>query len=179
MRTDYLPGRIEARSIDHGHTGRGCRAAIGRRARGVQTRSRLKQRLSAALLLVVLGSAGYADNVPHRTFEVRTYAVARDHLRALHDLFRNHSGRFFIKYGIQVIAFWTPQSDSPDESGSGVVQLICVLAHPDPEQARQAWQEFSHDEQWLLRIAESGLDPTALRPVSIEYFDPAYFSPLK
>ncbi|MDA0787990.1 MAG: hypothetical protein O2780_00880 [Proteobacteria bacterium] len=75
MRTDYLPGRIEARSIDHGHTGRGCRAAIGRRARGVQTRSRLKQRLSAALLLVVLGSAGYADNVHLRFGPMRSPGI--------------------------------------------------------------------------------------------------------
>ncbi len=137
-----------------------------------------RQLIIPALILMITAlcqiRVAYADNVPNRTFELRTFTVPRAQLGSLHHLFQTHSGRFFIKYGIQVIAIWMPQNDS-NPGG----QLICVLAHPDRELAKMAWQQFISDEQWQLKVAESGIPRSTLAESSSQLYDPAPYSPLR
>jgi hypothetical protein len=116
----------------------------------------------------------FADNIPNRTFELRTYTIAVGDLGKLHALFEQHSGRFFIKYGIQVIALWTPGSDQETPS-----QLVCLLAHENKASAIENWQSFNSDERWLQFVREAGIDPSVINQPRIEYFDPTYYSPMK
>lgn len=119
-------------------------------------------------------STASADNIPNRIFEMRTYSVTEPDAGKLHKLFEDHSGRFFIKYGIQVIALWTPhQVDNPRQ------QLVCLFAHTTEQKALDAWQAFENDPKWQKLVAEYGMDVGTLSRVKSEFFDPTHYSPLK
>ncbi len=118
--------------------------------------------------------ASSADNVPNRTFELRTYTTTAAELDKLHGLFERHSGRFFIKYGIQVIALLTPQT-----SNEAPTQLVCLLAHESRATAIDNWRSFDDDSRWQQFVREAGVDPSVISQVEIKYFDPTFYSPMK
>lgn len=139
----------------------------------------MKNNAIAALLLFTAGvlftaAAAMAENVPNRTFEIRTYTVAEGQPGKLHALFQDKSGRFFIKYGIQVIALWTPVEEP--EAGSS---LVCILAHSSKEGAIAAWKLFNEDPKWAKFAAEYGVNAKSLEQVNSRYFRPTDYSPLK
>ena len=125
-----------------------------------------------AVLLPV--SASMAENVPNRTFEIRSYSVAAGQLSKLHALFQDKSGRFFIKYGIQVIALWTPR----EEPAAGNT-LVCILAHSSKEKALAAWKLFNENPKWNKFVAEYGVNGETLEQVNSRYYLPTDYSPLK
>lgn len=75
-----------------------------------------------------------------RLFELRTYTTAEGKLPNLHERFRDHTNRIFVKHGMSLIAYWTPD-DKPNT-------LIYVLAYPNREARDASWKAFMADPEW-------------------------------
>lgn len=139
----------------------------------------LAKTFSSTVLLVIAGvflpiSFSLAENVPSRTFEIRTYTTTNNELAKLHALFQDKSNRFFIKYGIQVVALWTPRNE-PAASNT----VVCIFAHSSEEKALNAWKLFNKDPKWNKFAADYGVDTKTLTATSSQFYDPTNYSPIK
>ena len=98
--------------------------------------------------LVADESATSTDASPTaRLFEQRVYATADGKLPNLHARFRNHTNHLFVKHGMQLIGYWTP-NDKPNT-------LVYILAYPNKEAREKSWKSFMADPEWQKVWAES------------------------
>lgn len=134
--------------------------------------SRLASLVSIGLLFLV--NVALADNLPPRAYEKRTYTATDGNLKKLHNLFRQHSGRYFVRHGIQVIAVLIPT----EESAPGNT-VVWVLAHASEEDARDAWGSFNQDPKWLELLEEANTDGEIIEKIDSEFFLPADYSPMQ
>lgn len=75
-----------------------------------------------------------------RLFEMRVYTTAEGKLPNLHERFCDHTNRLFVKHGMSLIAYWTPE-DKPNT-------LIYVLAYPNRAARDASWKAFMGDSDW-------------------------------
>jgi len=136
-------------------------------------------------LAIALGAAfmmGYATRgtVPgepvafaqgNRVFELRTYTAGEGKLDLLHARFRNHTLKFFQKYGMTNVIYGKPL-DAPLSQNT----LVYLLAYPSREAAKKSWDAFRQDQDWLKVAKESGVGQVKVDSV---YFEPADYSPMK
>jgi len=131
----------------------------------------------ALLLLTVLatvflsGVASAAD----RVFELRIYTANEGKLEALKARFRDHTTAIFKKHHMEVIAYWTPQSDDPKSKDT----FIYILAHPSREAATQNWKDFNADPEWVKAKGDSEKDGLLVKKVDSTFMDALPFSPMK
>jgi NIPSNAP len=85
-----------------------------------------------------------------RVFELRTYKVNDGRLDALNGRFRNHTMRFFRKYGMTPIGYWRP-ADAPQSQNT----IIAILAHPSLDAAASNRKALQADPEWRKVIEES------------------------
>ena len=137
---------------------------------------------TAAMSLVagiILGAAihpgitGYAQ-ADERTFEIRTYTAAPGKLDALNARFRNHTVKLFEKHGMTNVGYWTPV-DAPLSENT----LIYVLAHKDRDAAKQSWDAFRKDPDWVKARAESEAQGPLTTKVESVFMTPTDYSTLK
>ena len=50
-----------------------------------------------------------------RVFEMRTYYANPGKMKALHERFRNHTNRLFVKHGMTLIGCWSPIDEKLSE----------------------------------------------------------------
>ena len=79
-----------------------------------------------------------------RVYELRTYTTPDGKLADLHARFRNHTVKLFEKHGMTNVGYFAPQ-DVPLAKNT----LIYVLSHKDRETAKQSWDEFRKDPDWV------------------------------
>jgi hypothetical protein len=140
----------------------------------------------AAGFAVVVFAAGFAAHsamtpvvraeAADRVFEIRTYTAAEGKLEALKARFRDHTIKFFNKYGMVSIGYWTPlegQATMPANT------IVYVLAHPSREAAAKAWASFSADPDWVKAKAASEVDGRLTTKVESVFVNPTDFSPIK
>lgn len=109
-----------------------------------------------------------------RVFEIRRYTTHPGRLDALNARFRDHTVRLFRKHGIESIGYWTPQ-DAPLAGTT----LIYVLAHRSREAAKQNWESFRKDADWIAaRTASESAGPIVARVESV-FVDATEYSPLR
>jgi hypothetical protein len=92
------------------------------------------------------GLAQTTKNVSNdsRCFELRTYTVnpaGPGSLDLLHERFRQHTTKFFTKYGMTIVGFWHP-TNKPNT-------LIYLMAYKDRASRDDAWAAFRKDPEWL------------------------------
>jgi hypothetical protein len=124
------------------------------------------------LLLFLMTGFAFAEN---RVFELRVYTANEGKLEALKARFRDHTTAIFKKHHMEVIAYWTPQSDDPKAKDA----FIYILAHPSREAATKNWKEFQDDLQWKQVKADSEKEGALAKKVESTFMDPTSFSPLK
>ena len=128
---------------------------------------------------IILGAAihtgitGYAQ-ADKRTFEIRTYTAAPGKLDALNARFRNHTVKLFEKHGMTNVGYWTPV-DAPLSENT----LIYVLAHKDRDAAKQSWDAFRKDPDWVKARAESEAQGPLTTKVESVFMTPTDYSTLK
>ena len=136
-----------------------------------------------AVVTVVFGSAfalgsvfqGRADaQSKNRVFELRTYTTPEGKLADLHARFRNHTVKLFEKHGITNLGYFVPQ-DAPLSQNT----LIYVLSHKDRETAKQSWDEFRKDPEWLKARTASEVNGALTTQVVSVFMDPLDFSKMK
>jgi hypothetical protein len=111
----------------------------------------------------------------NRVFEVRTYVASAGKLEALKTRFRDHTIRFFDKYNMKGIGYWTPIAGTP---GAGNT-MVYILAHPNREAATKAWESFNADPDWLKVRAASIAEGNPVARADSYFIEPLDFSPIK
>ena len=111
----------------------------------------------------------------NRVFEMRTYTAAPGKFEALKTRFRDHTLKYFDKYGMTHVGYWIPL-DAPKSENT----LVYVLAYPSREAAKKSWDAFRADPGWQQVVKESQRDGQLLaNPPESVFLEPADFSPIK
>jgi hypothetical protein len=128
--------------------------------------------LLASIAASLLSGVASAES---RVFELRIYTANEGKLEDLKARFRDHTTAIFKKHHMEVIAYWTPQSDDPKSKNT----FIYILAHPSREAATKNWNEFREDPEWVKVSTESEKNGKLVQKVDSTFMDALPFSPMK
>ena len=109
-----------------------------------------------------------------RVFEIRTYTASEGKLLDLHARFRNHTLRLFEKHGMSNVGYWSPQ-DAPLSSNT----LIYIISHDSREAAKENWDSFRKDPEWVKVQTESEANGKLVAKVDSIFMDATDYSPMK
>ncbi len=109
-----------------------------------------------------------------RVFEIRTYTANEGKLLDLHARFRNHTLRLFEKHGMTNVGYWSPK-DAPLSSNT----LIYILSHDSRDAAKENWDSFRKDPEWLKVQKESEANGKLVAKVDSIFMDATDYSPMK
>jgi len=134
---------------------------------------------SAVLVIFIagvwVGKATIVDAASKgRVFEIRTYTANEGKLDALHARFRDHTTKLFEKHGITNIGYWKPL-DEPSSKNT----LIYLLAYPNREAAKKAWEGFRKDPDWLKAKQASEVNGVLTAKVDSIYMEATDYSAMK
>lgn len=107
-------------------------------------------------------------------YELRTYHCEPGRLPNLLARFRNHTTKLFEKHGMKNVGYWVPADGEAHEN-----TLIYVLAHKDRAAAKQSWDGFRTDAEWVKVRTESEASGKIVSKVESVYMDPTDFSKLQ
>ena len=128
--------------------------------------------LLASLATGLLSGVASAES---RVFELRVYTANDGKLDALKARFRDHTVALFKKHHLDVIAYWTPQSDDPKSKDT----LIYIVAHASREAAAKNWKDFDSDPEWVKVKAESEKGGPLVKKYDSTFMDALPFSAMK
>jgi hypothetical protein len=106
-----------------------------------------------------------------KVYELRTYTAPEGKLPNLLARFRDHTGGFFEKHGMQNVGYWVPQ-DAPASGNT----LIYLLAHDSREAATKSWDAFRQDPAWLRARDASQVDGPITTNVQSVFLNATDFS---
>jgi hypothetical protein len=125
----------------------------------------LRKLIAAGFLFMMTLSA------ENRIYELRTYYTVPGRLDALLARFRDHTTKLFEKHGMVNVGYWVPK-DKPNT-------LIYILAHKDQAAAKQSWDAFRKDPDWVKVRDASEASGKIVEKVEPVFMDPTDFSKLK
>lgn len=141
-------------------------------------------RMSRSLCaLVLMFAAGFGAGQAYRAdvsaqgkkvYELRTYYTHPGKLEDLNTRFRNHTLRLFEKHGMTNIGYWVPQ-DEPGHSNT----LIYVVAHESREAAKQSWDAFGKDPEWVKVRTASEANGKIVEKVDRVFMDATDYSKIQ
>ncbi len=131
--------------------------------------------LALAALSIPFFAIGADAPKSQRVFELRTYHTHPGRLDALNKRFRDHTNRLFVKHGMELIGYWTPQ----DEKQGKADTLVYILAYPSREAAAASWKAFQADPEWHAARDASEKDGKIVAKVESVYLDSTDYSPVK
>jgi hypothetical protein len=134
--------------------------------------------MTRRLLLLASIAAGLFSGIASaegRVFELRIYTANEGKLEELKARFRDHTTAIFKKHHMEVVGYWTPQSDDPKSKDT----FIYILAHPSREAATKNWKEFGEDPEWVKVKADSEKNGLLVKKVDSTFMDALPFSPMK
>jgi hypothetical protein len=85
-----------------------------------------------------------------KVYELRVYTANPGKLEALHARFRDHTCSLFKKHGMELIGFWTPVAGEESKN-----TLYYIVAFPNVEAQKKAWEAFRSDPEWIKAKADS------------------------
>ena len=109
-----------------------------------------------------------------RFFELRTYTTHEGKLPELHQRFRNHTNRLFVKHGMQLVGYWTPTDEGKSKN-----TLVYMLAYPDRQSRDVAWGAFRNDPDWKKAFADSRKNGPLVAQVESQFLTPTHYSPIQ
>jgi len=109
-----------------------------------------------------------------RIFELRTYTTNDGKLDALHNRFRDHTNKLFIKHGMELVGYWTP-ADGPQAGNT----LVYMLAFPSRDASKKSWKAFRDDPDWQAAYKASIAGGRLVKQVKSQFLDPTDYSPIK
>lgn len=122
---------------------------------------------------ISLNDATAAPAEGPRVYELRTYVCHDGKLDDLHARFANHTNRLFVKHGMTLIGYWTPQDEGADNT------LVYLIAHENRDAAQASWRAFVNDEDWKKAKAESEADGPIVEAITSKFLVPTDYSPLR
>jgi hypothetical protein len=117
-------------------------------------------------------AAAEAAPVAGRLFEMRIYTTVSGKLENLHARFRNHTNALFVKHGMALLAYWTPEN-KPNT-------LIYVLAYPDLKSREASWEAFMADPEWqrVWAASKEAAGGPIVSKVDSTFMRPTDYSPI-
>lgn len=112
--------------------------------------------------------AGSHDSV----YELRTYHTHEGKLPALQARFREHTDAIFKRLGMKVVAYWIP-TKQPEASNT----LIYILEHDSEEDAKQKWQTFINDPEWVKAYQASIKEGALVKNIDVVFMLKTDFAP--
>jgi hypothetical protein len=106
-----------------------------------------------------------------RLFEMRTYYTLPGRLDALNARFREHTNKLFVKHGMELVGYWTPQGKDNT--------LVYILAYPNRVAREASWKAFQADPEWKAAREASEKDGKIVDKVESVFLDPTDYSPIK
>ena len=73
--------------------------------------------------------------------QLRIYEIFDQNKKAFHDRFRDQAWRIMRSYGFNILGIWETRLGDRTE-------FVYLLAWPDEETMRHAWDKFKNDEEW-------------------------------
>lgn len=105
-------------------------------------------------------------------YELRIYEAAPGRLPDLNARFANHTLKFFAKYGIKVVGFWTEEVGTSNN-------LVYILGFDSWADREKKWTAFQNDPDWLqVRAVTEKNGPLVLR-VRNSLLRPTHYSPMQ
>lgn len=111
---------------------------------------------------------------PDKVFELRIYKTNPGKLEALHARFRDHTMKLFAKHGIESVGYWTPA-----EGEEAKDTLIYLVAFPNAEAQKKAWDAFRADPDWKKAKADSEKDGVLVKKVESKNLKATDYSPIR
>ena len=125
--------------------------------------------LSGSILLATAEESKKPEG--YRVYEMRTYFTNPGKVDALHARFSNHTNHLFVKHGMTLIGYWTPQDDKDT--------LVYILAYPSLEARKKSWDDFRADPEWQKAFADSTVDGRLVSKIESRFLIPTEYSPLR
>ena len=110
----------------------------------------------------------------NRVYEMRTYVAPEGKLENLLTRFRDHTLKFFEKYGMESVGYWVV-ADGPESKTT----LVYILAHKSRDAAKASWDAFRKDPDWNKARTASEADGKIVDKVTSVFLNPTDFSKLK
>lgn len=109
-------------------------------------------------------------------YELRIYHAVPGKLEDLHNRFRQHTNKLFVKHGMEIVGFWGPT----DKEKGAATDLIYVLAYPSREAREKSWKAFAADADWAAARKASEVNGKLTEKVDSIYMGEVdYFTPGK
>ncbi|TAL53190.1 NIPSNAP family protein [Pandoraea sp.] len=105
--------------------------------------------------------------------ELRIYHCAPGRLPALHDRFQHITLKFWEKYGIKPVAFWTTVVGPTNQT------LTYLLEWENLAEREAKWDAFIGDPQWQAKRAESEAKAVIVERIENQILVPTAYSPLR
>lgn len=106
-------------------------------------------------------------------YELRIYHCAPARLPALNQRFENTTLKFWEKYGIVQVGFWTTLVGSSNQT------LTYLLKWDSLAERERIWNAFISDPEWLARRAESEAQQIIVERVENQFLTPTAYSALR
>ena len=105
---------------------------------------------------------------------MRIYKANPGKLEALHARFRDYTCKMFKKHGMELVGFWTPT-----EGDEAKDTLIYIVAFPNVEAQKKAWQAFWDDPEWKKVKADSEKDGVLVKEIKSTNLKATDYSPIR
>jgi hypothetical protein len=105
--------------------------------------------------------------------EMRIYHCAPGRLPALNARFENITLKFWEKYGIKPLGFWTTLVGPSNQS------LTYLLQWDSLAEREQKWNAFASDPEWLAKRAETEAQAIIVERIENSFLVPTSYSRLR
>jgi len=126
-----------------------------------------------ALLLGAESRSDAQEPAAARFFEMRTYIAHEGKLADLNTRFREHTNKLFVKHGMTLIGYWTPDGAGKDDT------LVYILAYPSREARERSWQAFQADPAWQTARKNSEVNGPLVKKVESKFLNATDYSPIR
>jgi hypothetical protein len=106
-------------------------------------------------------------------FELRTYHCAPGRLPALNKRFETITLKFWEKYGIQQVGFWTTLVGPSNQA------LTYMLQWESLAERETKWNAFASDPEWLAKRTESEAQAIIVERIENQILAPTSYSAMR
>ena len=128
--------------------------------------------LAALFVSTIFGLESARAEEKNRLFEIRTYYAYEGKLDALKARFRDHTVALFKKHGMTNVGYWVPVDNNDNK-------LVYILAFPNKEARKKAFQGFVNDTDWKAAYKASTKDGKLVKKIDSEFLTGTDFSAIK
>jgi hypothetical protein len=106
-------------------------------------------------------------------YELRTYHCAPGRLPALNKRFETITLKFWEKYGIRPVGFWTTLIGPSNQA------LTYMLQWESLADREAKWNAFASDPEWLAKRAETEAQAIIVEKIENQILTPTSYSPMR